>query len=128
MAQAARWLGESDVVLLECSVHNGRPHLEHEVCSSRWPAHLLFGHHPAMQKPMNRALGLRRRGWLAGTPCGGIIDNRIELSGDICIESPQNAGELFDVDRGQPDLACRMLMMDWCAGGPGKRRKSSWMR
>jgi cell division protease FtsH len=32
---AARRLGESNVVLFECSVHNGRPHLEHEVCSSR---------------------------------------------------------------------------------------------
>ena len=28
-------LGESNVVLFECSVHDGRPHLEHEVCSSR---------------------------------------------------------------------------------------------
>jgi len=32
---AARRLGESNVVLFECSVHNRRPHLEHEVCSSR---------------------------------------------------------------------------------------------
>ena len=32
---AARRLGESNVVLFECSVHDGRPHLEHEVCSSR---------------------------------------------------------------------------------------------
>jgi hypothetical protein len=32
---AARRLGEINVVLFECSVHNGRPHLEHEVCSSR---------------------------------------------------------------------------------------------
>src|SRR5208283_2807082 len=69
---AARRLGESNVVLYECSVHNGRLHLEHEVCSSRRPAHLLFGRHPTMQKPMDRALGLRRRDWLARTPCGGI--------------------------------------------------------
>jgi hypothetical protein len=34
-----------------------------------------------MQKPMDRALGLRRRDWLAGTPCDSIIDNRIELPG-----------------------------------------------
>ena len=33
--RAARRLGESNVVLFECSIHNGRPHLEHEVCSSR---------------------------------------------------------------------------------------------
>ena len=32
---AARRLGESNVVLFECSVHDGRPHLEHEVCSFR---------------------------------------------------------------------------------------------
>jgi hypothetical protein len=32
---AARRLGEINVVSFECSVHNGRPHLEHEVCSSR---------------------------------------------------------------------------------------------
>jgi hypothetical protein len=34
-----------------------------------------------MLTPMDRALGLRRRDWLAGTPCGSIIDNRIELPG-----------------------------------------------
>ena len=62
-----------------------------------------------MQKPMDRALGLRRRDRLAGTPCGSIIDNRIELPGDICLEIPQNAGELFDVDCGQLDLALRCL-------------------
>jgi len=54
---------------------------------------------------MDRALGLRRRDWLAGTPCGGIIDNRIELPEDICVELPQNAGELFDLDCSQLDLA-----------------------
>jgi hypothetical protein len=27
------------------------------VCSSRRPAHLLFGRHPPMQQPMDRALG-----------------------------------------------------------------------
>ena len=32
---AARRLGEINVVLFECSVHDGRPHLEHEVCSFR---------------------------------------------------------------------------------------------
>ena len=62
-----------------------------------------------MQKPMDRALGLRRRDWLARTPCGGIIDNRIELPEDICVELPQNAGELFDVDCSQLDLALRRL-------------------
>jgi hypothetical protein len=62
-----------------------------------------------MQKPMDRALGLRRRIWLAGTPCGGIIDNRIELPEDICVELPQNAGELFNVDCSQLDLALRRL-------------------
>jgi len=34
-----------------------------------------------MLTPMDRALGLRRRDWLGGTPCGSIIDNRIELPG-----------------------------------------------
>ena len=34
-ARAACRLGESNVVLFECSVHDGRPYLEHEVCSSR---------------------------------------------------------------------------------------------
>ena len=29
--------------------------------------------------------------------------------GDICLEIPQNAGELFDVDCGQLDLALRCL-------------------
>jgi len=62
-----------------------------------------------MQKPMDRALGLRRRIWLAGTPCGGIIDNRIELPEDICVELPQNAGQLFNVDCSQLDLALRRL-------------------
>jgi len=62
-----------------------------------------------MQKPMDRALGLRRRDWLARTPSGSIIDNRIKLPADLCIEIPQNAGELFDVDCGQLDLAFRRL-------------------
>ena len=62
-----------------------------------------------MQKPMDRALGLRRRDWLARTPCGSIIDNRIKLPADLCLEIPQNAGELFDVDCGQLDLAFRRL-------------------
>src|SRR5208283_5094009 len=83
---AARRLGESNVVSFECSVYDGRPHLEHEVCSSRRPAHLLFGRHPTMQKPMDRALGLRRRDWLARTPCGGIIDDRGELPGDVSLK------------------------------------------
>jgi hypothetical protein len=58
---------------------------------------------------MDRALGLRRRDWLARTPCGSIIDNRIKLPGDLCLEIPQNAGGLFDVDCGQLDLALRRL-------------------
>ena len=37
------------------------------------------------------------------------IDNRIKLPADLCIEIPQNAGELFDVDCGQLDLALRRL-------------------
>ena len=45
LLQAARRFVEADVVALKCSVHNGSPNLEHEVCSSRrtsafvvWPS------------------------------------------------------------------------------------------
>ncbi len=72
---AARRSGESNVVTFECSVHDSSANLEHQVRSSRRPAHLLFCRHPSMEQPMDRAFGWRRRDWLTRTPCGGIIDN-----------------------------------------------------
>ena len=42
----ARRQAESDIVAFECSVHDGSPNLEHEVRSSRRPAHLLLCRHP----------------------------------------------------------------------------------
>ena len=56
-----------------------------------------------MQQPMNCAFGSRRRDWFGRTPCGGII--RGELPGDLALKVPQDAGELFEVDCGQLDLA-----------------------
>jgi hypothetical protein len=58
-SQVGRRLAESDVVTFECSVHNGSANLEHELRSSRRPAHLLFCGHSAMQQPMDRTFGSR---------------------------------------------------------------------
>jgi len=59
---------------------------------------------------MDRALGLRRRYWLARKPCGSIIDNRIKIAPETYVSRlPQNAGELFDVDCGQLDWRLRRL-------------------
>ena len=110
-SQAARQLAESDVVAFECSVHNGSANLEHEVGSSRRPAHLLFCCHSTMQQPMDHAFGWRRRDWLARTPSGGVIDDRGELPGDVSLKVPQDAGELLEVRRGQLDLAVWRLKL-----------------
>src|SRR5271169_2411606 len=48
---AARRSGESNVVTFECSVHDSSANLEHQVRSSRRPAHLLFCRHPSMEQP-----------------------------------------------------------------------------
>lgn len=57
----ARRQAESDMVAFECSVQDGGQNLEHEVRSSRRPAHLLLCRHPPMQQSMDCALGLGRR-------------------------------------------------------------------
>ena len=114
-SQAARRLAESDTVTFECSVHNGSANLEHEVCSSRRPAHLLFCRHSPVQQPMDRAFGWRRRDWLARTLCGGVIDDRGELPGDVSLQVAQDighdTGQLLEVRRSQLDLAIWRLKL-----------------
>src|SRR5271157_584350 len=62
--------------------------------SSRRPTHLLVGAHPAVQQPLYRTLGGRRRYRLVVSPGGGIIDDQTGLPGDVSLKATKHACHL----------------------------------
>jgi hypothetical protein len=66
-----RTLGDG-MVPVERPVHYGGAHLQHQTSTSRRPAHLLLSIHSAVQQPLNRALGDRRRNRFIRRPVGHL--------------------------------------------------------
>src|SRR5690242_19646300 len=77
----------SGMVLLECAVHHRGSNLQHQVGPTGRPPHLLAGAHSAMQQPLHRAFGGRRRDRLATAAGCRIVDDDLGLSGHIGLET-----------------------------------------
>ena len=67
------------MILFEGTVRHRASNLEHQMCASWRPTHLLLGVHSAMQQPLHRAFRGRRRDRLLATPGCRVIDNDIGL-------------------------------------------------
>src|SRR5271166_5806673 len=82
------------VILVEGPVDDRGADLEHQMRSSRRPTHLLVGAHPAVQQPLYRTLGGRRRYRLVVSPGGGIIDDQTGLPGYVSLKATKHACHL----------------------------------
>ena len=79
------------MILFESTVHHRASDLEHQMCPSWRPTHLLLGVHPAMQQPLHRAFRDRRRDRLLATPGCRVIDDDIGLPAYIRFEVTQKS-------------------------------------
>jgi hypothetical protein len=74
------------VVPVERAVCDRGSYFQHQVGTPRRPAHLLLSVHSAMQQPLHRALGDRRRNRFFASARCRVIDDDIGLSGHVCLQ------------------------------------------
>jgi hypothetical protein len=77
------------VIALEGTVHRRASNLKHQMRATWRPTHLLLGVHPAVQQPLHRAFGDRRRDWLLAPPGRRVIDDDIGMPVYLCFEFTQ---------------------------------------
>jgi hypothetical protein len=82
------------MIPIERAVHHRGSNLQHQMGAAGRPPHLLAGAHAAMQQPLHRALGGRRRDRLLAASRRCIVDDDLGLSGHIGLETTQHLRHL----------------------------------
>jgi hypothetical protein len=82
------------VVPVERAVHCRGWDFQHQMSAPRRPSHLLLSIHSAVQQPLHRALGDRRRNRFFASAGCRVVDDEIGLSGYVGLEIAQKTRNL----------------------------------